>query len=285
MKLDGSKITRDEVWLQENGKYKCPVCDKEYSKAGIITHIYRAHTNRKFSSGHHGKYKNKQYIETMSNATKNHYKKINGELKLFKVYCHKCKKLFEVEEHENKFPTKEIYFCSRRCANIRIQSEETKNKISKSTSKALIEKWATDEEYAKKCMANNKRFTSKNEVLIRDYIINKFPEDKWSFGGSPSIEGYRISRDLYSKKLKICFEYDGIWHFSKVHDGHNLEKKQLKDRLLRNWCAENNYRLIRMSESYFINNNKNLSEIEDLIYSNNDREVFLGEEYINLHEL
>jgi very-short-patch-repair endonuclease len=31
-------------WKQENGMYKCPYCDKEFSPYGIVTHIYKKHT-------------------------------------------------------------------------------------------------------------------------------------------------------------------------------------------------------------------------------------------------
>ena len=77
-------------------------------------------------------------------------------------------------------------------------------------------------------MNNNRHFTSKNEVLIRDYFINNFPEDEWTFGGSIRMNEHQMSRDLYSNKLKICFEYDGIWHFKDIHG--QLEQKQLKDK-------------------------------------------------------
>jgi hypothetical protein len=39
-----SDIKIKEEWLQKNGKYKCPECNKEYSKKGICTHIFRMHT-------------------------------------------------------------------------------------------------------------------------------------------------------------------------------------------------------------------------------------------------
>lgn len=32
-----------EEWRKENGNYKCPYCEKEYSKNGISTHIWRSH--------------------------------------------------------------------------------------------------------------------------------------------------------------------------------------------------------------------------------------------------
>lgn len=37
---------RDESWLQSNGLYKCPLCGKEYPKAGITSHMFRTHTER-----------------------------------------------------------------------------------------------------------------------------------------------------------------------------------------------------------------------------------------------
>lgn len=34
-----------EKWKLSNGKYKCPYCEKEYSKKGIGSHIWRKHTD------------------------------------------------------------------------------------------------------------------------------------------------------------------------------------------------------------------------------------------------
>jgi hypothetical protein len=73
-----------------------------------------------------------------------------------------------------------------------------------------------DEDYAKRVLENNRRFTSKNEVIIRDYFIDKFPGDEWTYGGSLKVQDELIIRDLYSPKLKICFEYDGVWHFRDI---------------------------------------------------------------------
>jgi hypothetical protein len=36
----------NEEWKQVNGLYKCPECGKEYSKRGILSHIFRVHTER-----------------------------------------------------------------------------------------------------------------------------------------------------------------------------------------------------------------------------------------------
>jgi len=46
IKINKSKLFLDNKWKQENGKYKCPYCEKEYSKKEICTHIWRNHTEK-----------------------------------------------------------------------------------------------------------------------------------------------------------------------------------------------------------------------------------------------
>ena len=40
-----------------------------------------------------------------------------GEYKKYEVKCHTCESLFSVKERETLFPSKDVYFCSRKCAN------------------------------------------------------------------------------------------------------------------------------------------------------------------------
>ena len=42
------KVKLNKDWKQESGKYQCPHCDKEYSKMGICSHIWRTHLNPEF---------------------------------------------------------------------------------------------------------------------------------------------------------------------------------------------------------------------------------------------
>ena len=109
-------------------------------------------------------------------------------------------------------------------------------------------------------------------------MMQKFPSDGWTFGGHIVIDGLGISRDLYSNKLKICFEYDGIWHFKDIHG--QLELKQKKDMALEKWCKVNGYRLIRLTESWFIEElHKDVNSIIPLIYETTDPIIKLGKEY------
>ena len=84
-----------------------------------------------------------------------------------------------------------------------------------------------------------------------------------------------MSRDLYSKKLKVCIEYDGIWHFKDIHG--QLESKRIKDVALKDWCKEHSYKLIRIDEDWFSINK--LDEIESLTYESNEQLILLGERY------
>ena len=72
--------------------------------------------------------------------------------------------------------------------------------------------------------------------------------------GGRRHDGILINPDLWSKKLKVVIEYDGIWHFKDIHN--QLERKQNVDRITKRFCEENGYRLIRVDEMLNISNEK-----------------------------
>jgi very-short-patch-repair endonuclease len=172
-----------------------------------------------------------------------------GKIKEFKVPCFLCKKIFFIKEREKQFPKKEKYFCSRSCANTRKHSNETKKKISKSIT-PISRKYWKNKNYIKKQLKNNKNFfTSKGEEEIKKYFKYNFPKDRWTFGGNIRFNNFPLIRDLYSNKLKVCIEYDGIWHFEDIKG--QLEYKQRQDLSLELWCIKNGYRLIRIKEERY----------------------------------
>ena len=196
---------------------------------------YRKETREKFSRGN-----------DKSTITR------HGELKWFEVECYRCKTKFCVKEREKSFPKKEKYFCSNKCATIRDNPgpkdpnkiEELREKVRENTK----DLWRNPD-YARRVMENNKYFTSKGEREVKEYFQETNPDDEWTSGGGINVKGYTIPRDLYSKKLKVVIEYDGIWHFKDIKG--QLKDKQTKDRLLEEWCISNGYRLIRIDEDYF----------------------------------
>jgi hypothetical protein len=79
-----------------------------------------------------------------------------GVLKEYKVICEICKKEFIVCEREKTHPKKEKYYCSRSCANTRIMSEITIQKIKQALRKDTEYKWK--EYHIKICKECNKEF-------------------------------------------------------------------------------------------------------------------------------
>lgn len=69
-------------WLQKNGRYQCPFCQKEYSKSGICTHIWRTHDEGKNHDPNIG-YKNKNrkvWNKGLTNQTDQRVKKIGKKI-------------------------------------------------------------------------------------------------------------------------------------------------------------------------------------------------------------
>lgn len=160
-------------------------------------------------------------------------------------------------------------YCTVACSNIATKtgiymSQETKEKH-RTAAKLL---WLSKEYRQKQAdnnVTNNKRFSSKSEVEARDHFKSKFPEDGWTFGGALRCEDLYITRDLYSPSLKVCIEYDGIWHFKDIHG--QLEDKQAKDKALELWCIKNDWRLIRIKDEIYLNNKQGvLKELEYFAY-------------------
>lgn len=272
---------REKHKISDN-QYKCPICCKLFSVKGFIVHVLKRHVNFdngiKNSGGHNGHYDNPDFLKKISQKSQQHCDKKWGIKIKKKVFCFRCNKEFEVFEREKD--RKEKYFCSRSCANTRIMTNEIKKKISEKNKIVIRKKFLEDKEYSAKIAknnANNKFFTSKNERLIRDFIIKNNPDDEWTFGGGLKCGKYLISRDLFSKKLKICFEYDGCVHFKDIWG--QLKDKQNKDASYENWCKENGWKLVRVSENWFLKHKKNLRLIEYILYNVKKSITKLGEEY------
>jgi len=236
-------------------KYKCYICGDEFFNVKIkANHVRWKHHN------------NELYRKNISNSKIERDKQRLGDFKLFNVNCNKCGKIVSVKEREKLFPKKDKYFCNKKCSNSRNHSEETKRKISETTSLSIKKKWC-DSEYFKIAYKNigKRRFDSKGEIEVRNYFQIKYPNDEWTFGPC-HINGITLVRDCFSKKLKVCIEYDGIWHFKDING--QLKDKQNKDLLLEKWCKENNFRLIRIKEDIYKQNKKLwIDKLEKEVYT------------------
>ena len=241
--------------------YKCEKCNLEFE-------TFQAKAN-------HYRWKHLEYA--YKNPELHRAKCVQREEKLYgkilkeKCICKNCGKEFTVFHRETKPVTKE--FCSISCANkLRKRTKESKLKTSKSIKNAWKEgRYDTDSYYEKQ--SKNIKFSSQIERNIVEYFKINYPKYKWKSGGHLIFKNVGISRDLYSDILKVCFEYDGIWHFKDING--QLKLKRIKDKLLEEWCLENNYRLIRVDENDYIN----FEQIEKLIFEKNDPITKIGRRY------
>jgi hypothetical protein len=176
--------------------------------------------------------------------------------------CYHCKNSLEIKYRPGK--RKEKNFCNIACScghagTFSGWTDELRNSVS------LKIKQLWKDGYYENTSANNhirnKRFSSKGERLMLSELKNKFPQYSWKSGGRLKHKDVSLTRDAYSNELKICIEYDGIWHFKDIYG--QLANKQLKDELLKDWCIENGYRLIRVEDGHY-----NINALEEAIKSN-----------------
>lgn len=236
--------------------WKCNYCDKEFENSKIgANHIRWHHKDKKFSE--------EGYKKILENAEKTNSK--FGKKITIKKNCYWCNNEFtiRVREFSNKQHKK---CCLRTCSAKYSQSfsdpleisKAIKNIYTNNPNHAMCNTW--------KLSIDKKNFSSKNERLIRDYIKNKYKDDEWTFGPLVKFNGVNLVCDLYSHKLKVIFEYDGIWHFKDIKG--QLADKQNKDLSLEKWSIENKYRLIRIKEEVFKSNKEKwLKTIEEEIYN------------------
>lgn len=227
--------------------------------------------------GNHVRWKhldNSDYKSKMHQLSVDRNNKRYGELIIEKVKCEhiSCNNFVEIK-YRTKTGKKKKYFCSRKCANSRGPRNEEFKKKSSLKIKELWSKGHYDKTSALNYLKNPKIFSSKREREIVNFFKKTYPEDNWKSGGSLNFKDKKLSRDMYSDKLKVCFEYDGIWHFSDIYG--QLKDKKYKDLLLENWCKENDYRLVRIDEDSKLS----FEEIEFLIYKKSEIILKIGDRY------
>jgi hypothetical protein len=242
---------------------KCDICGQLFDNHSQFANHVRWNHKRKENTSQ--KFSESAILHNISKQ---------GEWITEEVKCSKpnCENLVIIKYRSKKGP-KVKNFCSRSCSNSRGPRDEN---FKKKVSESMKNHWEIGT-YSNIDYTLNKKFSSKIERLISDYFKNKFPIDEWKTGGNIKCGDYRLSRDLWSDKLKICFEFDGIWHFKDINN--QLEIKQKKDTALEDWCIQNDYRLIRLQDGFYDNIEKILFELEIIIYKTNTKIVKLGELY------
>ena len=246
--------------------YICKICNAEFEKyQQRSNHIRWTHNRHKNDTD--------DFRANLKKSIARSHEIRYGKVITETVKCSKfdCGNNVEITFREGN--KRQQYHCSRSCANIgRVRSESQqilhKNRFNDSTD-------SYGEVFKTQCgnINHKKIFSSKNErVIVKHFKLN-FPDSEWKSGGQLIIDDLRIVRDLWSDKLKICFEYDGIWHFKDIFN--QLESKRIKDTALEDWCLANSYRLIRVDEDFYVN----IQQIIDLIYNKTDPIIKIGDKY------
>lgn len=197
--------------------------------------------------------------------------------------CLKCGKEFEQTAKPSLWASNKVRkFCSSECAHSRVWTDEKKQALSLKMKELMKENpigFISPEFKAKEVARKNH---SKRELEIVHYFKENFKDDEWKVGcinGSKRYDDIMLVPDLWSKKLKVIIEYDGIWHFKDIHG--QLERKHHIDRVTFKYCKENNYRLIRVDEDCKIS----IQEIVNAVYNDNKQiELFNSNRYQYLFE-
>ena len=190
---------------------------------------------------------------------KNRVNKKYGEIKIFKVICAKCGIEFEIKEREKLYPQKEKYYCSRSCANSRVHSNLTKDKIRQTLTKIKDKKCNCIN--CGKIFENRKKRKFCSRECISNFYIKNGEQRKWSIlGGKKSVENQnrRSKNEVYLSELcikefkivrtnkaifngwdadiilddyKLAILWNGNWHHKKISRKHSLEQVQNRDKI------------------------------------------------------
>lgn len=211
----------------------------------------------------------RSYIQKVSKIKSKPIKYIKEEI-LRK--CPECNKLYKTIQKTNKDTGEISYqrkYCSITCANKQGSKHVDYNKVSE-WAKNNPRGWCTEEWRNEYMQTEECQWRSKRENEIVSYFKENFKNDEWTHGCIYK----KLCPDLWSRKLKVVIEYDGIWHFKDIHG--QLERKQQNDRDVLKYCKDNGYRLIRIDEDLKLS----IDDIINAVYNDNkELELFNSTRY------
>jgi hypothetical protein len=204
----------------------------------------------------------RQFGAHLTNCSENPAKKQRDlnqvRSKDYHMECLRCGDPYMVRLTEHQYDTGDYKkHCSRTCANTRVHTEETKEKISKGCSKGVTMykktcpccsgEYETKKPHQKYCgkvcsikvkndsgmarmggfasvNAQNRR--SKNEVAFADLCIEKFDDVLLN---EPMFNGW--DADIIINDLKVAILWNGAWHYKKITEKHSVKQVQNRDRI------------------------------------------------------
>ena len=199
-------------------KIACPICGKLYVYRGLWVHIDRSHNESKqYCQGNNGCYKSEKYKTAIKTGMNNYYNEVLGDFKEFEVESCKCHKIFTVTERENKFPSKDKYFCSVKCSHSHIISDEQKKKASEWNK--IHNRKHPEHNICRWCGEKTKSW--KNKFCSKDCLRN------WKRGNQTEIKKYRTDCQFTFSLNQFPEEFDFTlvekygWYKATNH-GNNL---------------------------------------------------------------
>ena len=176
---------------------------------------------------------------------------ISGEYKnnkqLLDIKCSKCNNIYKqnFDRYKRGYrhqecpikKDKKTNIPKRNCDECKLKYQPCRNNTKFCNIKCYYKYMATDQEYKDKCKLYGKKGgmislktqknRSKNEILFSKYC-KKFYGKKDVKCNIPMFNGYDTDVLIVSKKIAI--EWNGIWHYKKIHENHNLLRIQAKDK-------------------------------------------------------
>jgi hypothetical protein len=173
----------------------------------------------------------------------------SGKLKTFSVQCKICLAQFDVLEREKLHPQKNVYYCSRACANKRPMTAEVRSKIraglkrelkqiecincnqltsnAKFCSRSCKTIYQNNKGYASiagRASARSRVKRSKNEIYFSELCSRTFGD---SINNVPMFNGW--DADVVVPSLKVAVLWNGPWHYRKLTQKHSVEQVQNRD--------------------------------------------------------
>lgn len=202
---------------------KCERCGKE--KQITLAEYNRSKTkhffcNRSCSVSYNNSQRklNEETKNKISNTLQDNLKKnfetknVSDNLKF--LVCKNCGK--EYIRSKTLFPTHTKICCCKEC------SKEYRQKIDSSLE--YREKLSIAGRHSVSLQGDIKR--SKNEKLFCEMCEKHFNNVKHN---EPIFNGW--DADVILENEKIAILWNGVWHYKKIHKGHNLEQTQNRDRI------------------------------------------------------
>lgn len=234
-----------------NTIYKCEYCNKIYTHKYVFNRHLKTHSeynyqkpeyiwqcsicNKEFKSRRIlGKHKKEHYQNENNNSKYVTYHPIiNAKCKFCNKVCKTKSSLIKHENYCNLNPNHKIYFGHK-------QSEETKEKISKSLKLAIKEGRA----YGWESVKQNKNGMSYPEIWLENVINNEFIDKNYEY----NMQFFKYKLDFAWPHKKKCIEIDGAQH--------NLPERKLSDKNKDELLKKNGWDVLRLKWGYIVKNTK-----------------------------